>query len=125
MGAQSNGVSTFKEISTLQLGSKPDSISWSDYDSLWTKIHRYNLQQKKKALKTADSMSRVEYPCYEFFVELQGDNSLEEIVAYNGERHMNWSSAKIPLIHCKWVILKRRRSKLKSTGSVICDDDYN
>ncbi len=68
-------------------------------------------------------MARVEYPCYEYFVEFKGDKSFEDYVKYPGDCNMSWSSSEILMVNSKWVIQKRRRSKLRSTGSVICDDD--
>lgn len=124
IAAQNNSASIFKEIPTFRIDSKPDSVKWEVYDSLSDQVFKYDSQQRIKAWNTADSMSKIEYPCYEFFVEFQDNNSLANNTIDSIQWNMPWSSTAVNFIQCKWVIQKRKRSKLKSTGSVICNDDY-
>ena len=121
--AQDYGTSTFKEILSFQMSQDLDTINCCEYDSLKNAIDKFNHQQRLKAWEIADSLSKVENPCYEFFVEFRGEKSIEDFAYYPRDCKMMWASFEILVVNSKWVVKRRRRTNITLTGSVICNED--
>jgi hypothetical protein len=121
--AQDYGASTFKEILSFQMSQYLDTINCCEYDSLKNTIDKFNHQQRQKAWEIADSLSKVENPCYEFFIEFRGEKSIEDFAYYPGDCKIMWASFEILVVNSKWVIKRRRRTNITLTGSVICNEE--
>jgi hypothetical protein len=117
------GASTFKEILSFQMSQYLDTINCCEYDSLKNTMDKFNHQQRQKAWEIADSLSKIEDPCYEFFIEFRGEKSIEDFAYYPGDCKMMWASFEILVVNSKWVIKRRRRTNITLTGSVICNEE--
>jgi len=115
--AQDYGASTFKEILSFQMSQYLDTINCCEYDSLKNTIDKFNHQQRQKAWEIADSLSKVENPCYEFFIEFRvadfvKDESANGVYVNGQDRVTAWEfrDGHYPHQDCEWCRSDRKNN---------------
>ena len=122
---QNDGEEVYLELKTFELNDPPDSVTCERYAMLKANISDFNHNQINRATSIADSLSKMEYPCYEFIVAEECYWRLENLVEKPIDCHFMSSSWDNECVNSTIRIYKRRRFKTLSDSSrtIFCPED--
>lgn len=123
---QSSGESTSIEFDLYQFEGNYDSLSCEEGNELRVAVNLFNRQQLKLAWEVADSLSKAEYPCYFYTVQMDCKERFSYFAANENCSNYWETSYEILCINSKIRLEKVRRFKILSSdgsGTVFCDEE--
>ncbi len=123
---QSSAESTAIELNLYQFDGNYDSLSCEEVNELRVAVNDFNRKQLKRAWEVADSLSKEDYPCYFYTVEMHCKERFSYFAANENCRNYGETSYDILCINSKIKLEKVRRFKIFSSpgsGTVFCDEE--
>lgn len=123
--SQTQWEGAFLEIDLYQLNQNTDSLNCLQLQKLKNEITKINYSQLKRAWALADSLSQIEFPCYEF------DAEIVCVAEYNPTSYeegcsVMYTSFDLLCVNSKIILVKKRRSGVLpsgGSGAVYCNED--
>jgi hypothetical protein len=108
LGQRAEGI-LYLEMNTFQLEELPDSVTCRSYASLESRVKTFNRKQLKHAYTLADSLSKEEFPCFEFVVITNCNIQLEDLISAPEDCILIMGPSYHTWINGTFQLYKRRR----------------